>query len=410
MAANIAETTTLRPGRPSSEGTAYAVIGAISFAHAINDLIQSLVPALYPVFKARYGLDFGQVGLIQLVFMLTASLLQPVVGMVTDRRAMPFSLPAGMVMTLVGLLALAVAPNYASVIGAAACIGIGSAIFHPEASRVARLSSGGLHGTAQSLFQVGGNAGSAIGPLLAALLVVPRGQGSVAWFGVVACLGIAILYRVGRWYRMRLAAAASRPKGATPRADLSRARTITSIVLLVTLVFSKQFYLASFNSYYTFYLIHHFGLGVQAAQLGLFVFLGAVAAGTILGGPLGDRYGRKFVIWGSILGVLPFTLLLPYADLFWTIVLTIPIGLILSSALPQIIVYAQELLPGRVGLVSGLFLGFAFGVGGVGAAVLGEVADRTSIEFVYDLCAYLPAIGLVAMFLPDLRRARRAAG
>lgn len=409
MASNIAGTA-LRPPLPSSEGTTYAIIGAISFAHGINDLLQALVPSLYPVFKARYGLDFGQVGLIQLVFMLTASLLQPVVGIVTDRRAMPFSLVVGMLVTLAGLLALAAAPNYAAIIVAAACIGVGSAIFHPEASRVARLSSGGLHGTAQSLFQVGGNVGSAVGPLLAALLVVPRGQGSVAWFGVMACLGIAILYRVGRWYRMRLAAIASRPKSAPPRANLSRARTITSVALLVTLVFSKQFYLASFSSYYTFYLIHHFELGVQEAQLGLFVFLAAVAAGTVLGGPLGDRYGRKLVIWGSILGVLPFTLALPYANLVWTIVLTVPIGLILASALPQIIVYAQDLLPGRIGLVSGLFLGFAFGVGGIGAAVLGEVADRTSIEFVYRLCAYLPAIGLVAMFLPDLRRTRPAVG
>jgi FSR family fosmidomycin resistance protein-like MFS transporter len=394
--------------QPTTAGPVYGVIAAISLCHCLNDLIQSLVPSLYPILKTSYGLDFGQVGLIQLVFMLTASVLQPVVGIYTDRRPLPFSLPAGMLLTLGGLVFLAYATSYATILCAAALIGMGSAIFHPESSRVARMASGGRHGTAQSLFQVGGNFGSAIGPLLAAIIVVPRGQTSVVWFSVAALAGMAILTRVGSWYRARLAAPrAARTSGGSGH-DLSRGRVTWAIAILVVLIFSKYVYMSSLSSYYTFYLIHHFGLSVSDAQLCLFVFLGSVALGTIAGGPIGDRVGRKFVIWGSILGVLPFTLVLPYADLTWTIVLTVPIGLILASAMPQIVVFAQELMPGRIGLVSGLFLGFAFGFGGIGAAILGELADHTSIEFVYRLVAFMPAVGLIAAFLPNVTRAKAA--
>jgi FSR family fosmidomycin resistance protein-like MFS transporter len=390
--------------RPAAAGPVYGIIAAISVCHCLNDLMQSLVPSLYPVLKTAYGLDFGQVGLIQLVFMLTASLLQPVIGVYTDRRPLPFSLTAGMLLTLVGLVALAYAGSYGTILAAAALIGMGSAIFHPEASRVARMAAGGRHGTAQSLFQVGGNFGSAVGPLLAAFIVVPRGQGAVAWFSVAALAGMAILGQVGRWYRARLRAPRSARHGHAAEHNLSRGRVTAAIILLVVLIFSKYVYMSSLTSYYTFYLIHHFGLSVSNAQLCLFVFLGSVAVGTIAGGPIGDRFGRKGVIWGSILGVLPFTLALPYANLVGTIALTIPIGLILASAMPQIVVFAQELLPGRVGLVSGLFLGFAFGFGGIGAAVLGEIADHTSIEFVYRLVAFMPAIGLVAAFLPNMNK------
>lgn len=387
----------------AGEGAAFLVLGALSFSHLLNDLIQSLVPAIYPVLKDKYALSFAQIGLITLAFQLTASLLQPLVGFYTDRRSKPFSLAVGMGITLCGLLLLAFAETYGLIIVAAALIGTGSSVFHPESSRIARVASGGRHGLAQSLFQVGGNFGQAIGPLLAAFIVVPRGQASVAWFSFAALLAMAVQVWIGRWYRDRLTAALARARSA-PAASLPRRRVIVAITLLVVLVFSKNFYTAGLTSYLIFYMIERFGLDVQSAQLCLFVFLGSIALGTVLGGALGDRFGRRIVILGSVLGALPFTLLLPYADLFWTIGLLVPIGLITASAFPAIVVFAQELLPGRIGVVSGLFFGLAFGMGGLGAAVLGALADRTSIEFVYRICAFLPAIGIVAIFLPDLRR------
>lgn len=391
-----------RPGAASDP--AFVVLGALGLSHGLNDLIQSLLPAIYPLLKTQFRLDFGQIGLITLVFQVTACVFQPLVGFCTDRRPMPFSLALGMASSLIGLLLLSLAWAYGVLLVAAGLVGFGSAVFHPEASRVARAASGGRYGLAQSVFQVGGNAGAALGPLLAAFLVVPHGQSSVAWFSPAALLGIGVLSAVGRWYRNRLRTD-PRPKGTSRTAlPLSRRQVVLTIGLLLTLIFSKYFYMASFSSYYTFYLIDRFGVSVAQSQIYLFVFLGAAAAGTILGGPIGDRFGRKPVIWGSILGVLPFTLALPHADLFWTVTLTIPIGLVLSSAMPAILVYAQELLPGRIGLVGGLFFGFAFGMGGLGAAILGEVADRTSIATVYALCAYLPLIGLAAAFLPRLRQ------
>ena len=399
------------PQAPASAptGPVYGIIAAISVCHLLNDLIQSLVPAIYPLLKSAYSLDFGQIGLITLAFQLTASMLQPVVGIYTDRHPLPYSLAVGMGFTLLGLLLLALASSFGLILVAAALVGTGSSVFHPESSRIARMASGGRHGLAQSLFQVGGNFGQATGPLLAAFIVVPRGQGSVSWFSAVALVGILILLGVGRWYGARLRESrATGPKKAAPL-RFSRRRIAGAVTVLVMLVFSKNFYTASLTSYYTFYLIQKFGLSVQTAQVYLFVFLGSVALGTILGGPIGDRFGRKIVIWGSILGVLPFTLILPHADLFWTVVLTIPIGLIMASSFPAIIVFAQELVPGRVGVVSGLFFGVTFGMGGLGAAMLGELADRTSIEFVYRLCAFLPAIGLLAVFLPDTRAARPTA-
>ncbi|TXM77794.1 MFS transporter [Methylobacterium sp. WL69] len=387
-------------------GPAFAVLGALSLSHLLNDLVQSLLPAIYPLLKAQFRLDFGQIGLITFVFQVTASVLQPMVGLYTDRRPLPFSLALGMGSSLMGLLLLSVAWEYGLLLLAAGLVGFGSAVFHPEATRVARLASGGRYGLAQSVFQVGGNAGTALGPLLAAFVVVPHGQGSVAWFSLVALAGIGVLTGVGRWYAGRLRAPL-RPAirtGTRTAAGPSRRRVGHTIAILLTLIFSKYFYLASFSSYYTFYLIQRFGVSVAQSQIYLFVFLGAVAAGTILGGPIGDRFGRKPVIWGSIVGVLPFTLALPHADLVWTVVLTVPIGLILASAMPAILVYAQELLPGRIGLVGGLFFGFAFGMGGLGAAILGEVADHAGIVTVYALCAYLPLIGLAAAFLPRLTR------
>jgi len=367
--------------------------------------MQSLLPAIYPILKTAYHLDFTQVGLIGLTYQLTASLLQPVIGFYTDKRPQPFSLPIGMCVTLCGLLALSTAHVFLAIVAAAALMGIGSAVFHPESSRVARMASGGRHGLAQSLFQVGGNSGTAMGPLLAAYIVLPRGQQSVALFTLVALLGIIILTQVGRWYqKARLEYAARRVHYREPAHRLSRARILGSIAILGALIFSKYFYLASLTSYYTFYLISRFHLPVRSAQLYLFLVLGAVAAGTMIGGPVGDRIGRKYVIWASILGVLPFTLALPHVNLFWTGVLTVIIGLILASAFSAILVYAQELIPGRVGMISGLFFGFAFGMGGLGAAALGRLADATSITFVYQVCAYLPAIGILTAFLPDLEK------
>jgi len=385
-------------------GPVTGILLAISLSHLLNDLMQSLVPAVYPILKAKFALDFGQVGLISLTFYLTASLLQPVVGVITDRRPMPFSLAIGMGSTLAGLLLLSVAGSFPIILLAAGLIGLGSAVFHPESSRVARMASGGRHGLAQSVFQVGGNAGSAIGPLLAAFIVVRHGQASIAWFSAAALLAMGVLTVVGRWYRRRVTERRRTPAAISVAAPLPRARVIASVAILLTLIFSKYFYMASLSTYYTFYLIDRFGLAIDTAQLLLFVFLGSVAVGTVVGGPLGDRFGRKRVIWVSILGVLPFTLALPHANLLWTTILTVPIGLILASAFSAILVYAQDLLPGRVGLVGGLFFGFAFGMGGLGAAVLGDLADATSIEHVYALCAYLPAIGLLTAFLPDLRR------
>ncbi len=391
------------------EGAAFSILLALAVSHMLNDTMQSLLPALYPMLKTGLGLNFGEVGLITLAFQLTASLLQPVVGIVTDKRPMPYSLAAGMGFTLVGLLLLSFASSFVMVIVAAAVIGLGSSIFHPEASRMARYASGGQHGLAQSLFQVGGNAGSALGPLLAAFIVVPEGQRSVAWFSLVALLAMTILGSVGRWYirQQALRGGRSRRIAAVPH-GLSRGRVAGSIAILIALMFSKFFYLASITTYFTFYLIHQFGVSVQTAQLDLFVFLAATAVGTFFGGPLGDRIGRKYVIWGSILGVLPFTLTLPYVGLVGTVVLAVPIGLILSSAFSAIVVYAQELVPGKVGMISGLFFGFAFGMGGLGAAVLGELADLTSIVTVYKVCAFLPAIGILTVLLPNVERARTA--
>jgi FSR family fosmidomycin resistance protein-like MFS transporter len=394
--------------RPAAEGTAFAVLLALSFAHLLNDLIQSLIPAIYPLLKDSFRLNFTQIGLITLTFQLTASLLQPLVGFYTDRHPRPFSLAVGMGFTLVGLLLLATAGSFYTILIAAAMVGVGSSVFHPESSRMARAASGGRHGLAQSLFQVGGNAGSAVGPLLAAFIVVPNGQGSVAWFSIVALVAIVVLFNVGMWYRARLRARAAQKAVVSAGAPLGlpRRKVVFAVFVLLCLIFSKYFYLVSLSSYYTFYLIDRFDVSVQAAQLFLFLFLGAVAAGTVAGGPIGDRFGYKVVIWGSILGVLPFTLILPYVDLFWTGVLTVPIGLILASAFSAIIVYAQELMPRRVGMVAGLFFGFAFGMGGLGAAVLGWLADVTSIGFVYKVCSFLPLIGILTALLPDPEESR----
>jgi MFS transporter, FSR family, fosmidomycin resistance protein len=407
-----AETSDLQPAAVASEATptasaptaaVFPILVAISISHMLNDLIQSLIPAIYPILKTNYALDFGQIGLITLAFQLTASLLQPVVGLYTDHRPQPFSLAVGMGFTLIGLIALANAGSFAAILVAVSLVGVGSSVFHPESSRVARMASGGRHGLAQSLFQVGGNAGSAIGPLLAAFIVIPHGQGSVAWFSVFALTGIVILFQVGRWYAARRRAQSSTGAAkARPGLPVSRTRVVMSIGVLGMLMFSKFFYMASFSSYYTFYLIERFDLPVQTAQLYLFVFLGAVALGTILGGPIGDRVGRKIVIWVSILGIAPFTLVLPYVGLFWTAILSAIVGAILASAFSAIIVYAQELVPGKVGMIAGLFFGFAFGMGGVGAAVLGELADWYGIVTVYKICSFLPLIGLLTVFLPNV--------
>ncbi|HWK46589.1 MAG TPA: MFS transporter [Stellaceae bacterium] len=393
--------------RAAVDNTVFVILGGISFCHLLNDMIQSMLPAIYPLLKSSFGLNFGQIGMITLTFQTTASLLQPVVGHYTDRRPQPYSLAIGMAFTLVGLVLLSIAGSFPMLLAAAALIGLGSAVFHPESSRVARMASGGRHGLAQSLFQVGGNVGSSIGPLLAAFLILPRGQSSVAWLSLAALLAIVLLTKVGTWYKARSALPKTRRKIAEDRPALSPGRVSAAIAILLALIFSKYFYMASLTSYYTFYLISKFHVSVQSAQIHLFVFLGAVAVGTFAGGPIGDRFGRKYVIWGSILGVLPFTLMLPYANLFWTGVLSLVIGLIIASAFSAILVYAQELLPGKVGLIGGLFFGFAFGMGGIGAAVLGELADLTDITVVYRVVAFLPLIGLLAGFLPNMDRAPR---
>jgi FSR family fosmidomycin resistance protein-like MFS transporter len=374
-------------------------------------MMQSLLPALYPMLKDSYALSFGEIGLLTFTYQITASLLQPIIGMFTDRSPRPYSLSVGMGFTLVGLLLLAYASNFGLLLLAAALVGTGSSVFHPESSRVARMASGGRHGLAQSVFQVGGNVGSAVGPLLAAFIVLPRGQTSVAWFSLTAMLGMFVLFNVGHWYKEHgLARLKPRATGAKAADSAPRSREVrVAIGVRLALIFSKYFYLASLTSYYTFYLIQRFNVSVQSAQLHLFIFLAAVAVGTIVGGPLGDRFGRKYVIWASILGVLPFTLILPHASLFWTSVLTVPIGLILASAFPAIIVYAQELMPGRTGTVAGLFFGFAFGMGGVGAAVLGKFADAFGINAVYEACAFLPLIGLLAAFLPNVEKRQKPA-
>jgi MFS transporter, FSR family, fosmidomycin resistance protein len=388
------------------DGAVFAVLAALSFSHFLNDMIQSLVPAIYPILKTSYQLSFTQVGLITLTFQLTASLLQPLVGLYTDRRPMPFSLAIGMGFTLCGLLLLSQADRYALLLAAAALVGMGSSVFHPESSRMARAASGGRHGLAQSVFQVGGNIGSSSGPLLAAFIVVPHGQSSIAWFSLAALLAILVLWNIGRWYSSHLTARRGRAQfHGTKHPELSRRKIAFCIAILVALIFSKYFYMASIGTYFTFYLIHKFQLSVQSAQIHLFIFLGAVAFGTLAGGPIGDRFGRKYVIWFSILGVLPFTLMLPYANLFWTGILTVAIGLILSSAFAAILVYAQELVPGKVGTIAGLFFGFAFGLGGLGAALLGQLADVSGIDYVYQVCSFLPAIGILAAFLPNLETA-----
>ena len=389
--------------------TAFNVLAAISFCHLLNDMMQSLLPALYPMLKTNYNLSFGQIGFLTFTFQVTASLLQPIVGAYTDRKSRPYSLATGMGSTLCGLVLLAYAHQFYVLLIAAALIGTGSSVFHPESSRVARMASGGRHGLAQSVFQVGGNVGSAIGPLLAAFIVLPRGQSSVVWFSAAALLAIFVLLQVGHWYKDHGVARLKqkKPSGAFVISEQSPQVRLAVGVLLV-LIFSKYFYMASLSSYYTLYLIDRFHVSVQQSQMLLFVFLGSVAVGTIVGGPIGDRIGRKYIIWISILGVLPFTLILPHANLFWTAVLTVPIGLILASAFPAIIVYAQELMPGRTGTVAGLFYGFAFGMGGVGAAVLGRFADLTSITFVYQVCAFLPLLGLLAAFLPAPSRENHA--
>lgn len=382
--------------------TSFGILGAISLSHLLNDMIQSLILALYPLLQAEFTLSFVQIGLITLTFQLTSSLFQPVVGYITDKRPMPWSLPAGMCFTLCGLILLAMAGSFHMVLLAAALVGTGSSIFHPESSRVARMASGGRHGLAQSIFQVGGNFGSSLGPLLAALIIAPYGKGNVGWFVLAALLAIVVLLQVSRWYAAQHRLAKGKP--VVPVVNpLPRNKVILAISILLVLIFSKYFYMASISSYYTFYLMQKFGLSVQNAQFHLFAFLFAVAAGTVIGGPLGDRIGRKYVIWGSILGVAPFTLALPYASLEWTGILTVIIGFILASAFSAILVYAQELMPGRIGMVSGLFFGFAFGMGGLGAAVLGLVADHTSIELVYKICAFLPLLGILTIFLPDNR-------
>ncbi|GEO06142.1 fosmidomycin resistance protein [Adhaeribacter aerolatus] len=388
----------------------FPVLFALSFSHLLNDTMQSLIPSIYPLVKDSFRLDFAQIGLITLTFQLSASILQPFVGFYTDKKPQPYALAIGMGFTLLGLLLLSQAASFSFLLFSVALVGMGSAVFHPEASRMAHLASGGRRGMAQSLFQLGGNAGSSLGPILAALVIVPFGQVSIGWFSGVALLAILVLWRVGRWQQNHTAQIRQKAVTVHPEVPtgLSRSKIILSLVILLTLIFSKHIYLSSMTSYFTFYLIDKFGVSVQSSQMYLFVFLFSVAAGTFIGGPVGDRFGRKYVIWGSILGVAPFTLLLPHANLFWTGVLIVLIGVILSSAFSAILVYAQELVPGKIGLIAGLFFGFAFGVAGIGSAVLGEVADRTSIGYVFQLCAFLPLIGLLTGFLPDVEKSRKA--
>ncbi len=387
---------------PRKAGTTiFPVLWAISLCHMINDMLQSLLPAVYPILKGGFHLNFGEIGLLTLTYQITASLLQPLIGRYTDRKPQPYSLSVGMGFTLAGLVTLGLALDYGVLLAGAACLGIGSSIFHPESSRIARLASGGKHGLAQSVFQVGGNFGQSLGPLMAAFLVLPHGQHSLAWFALLAMLGMVILGLLGNWYKSQ-AKPATRKTAATATA-LPPATVRRAMAVLIALMFSKFFYLASFTSYYIFYLMERFHLPTQTAQIDLFIFMAAAAAGTVIGGPIGDRFGRKNVIWASIAGVIPFTMLLPYVSLPATIGLSIIIGLVLSSAFSAIVVYAQELMPGQTGMVSGLFFGLAFGMGGIGAAVLGELADFTSMQTVYRICAFLPFIGLATAMLPNIR-------
>ena len=390
--------------------SAMAILFTLSLSHFLNDAIQALIPAIYPLLKTSFALTFTQIGLITLTFQIVGSVLQPVVGFYTDRNPKPYSLVVGMGITLCGLILLAIAPSYHAVIIAAGMVGMGSAIFHPESSRMARLASGGRHGFAQSLFQVGGNAGTSVGPLLAAWIIVPRGQRHILWFTLLPFVGMLLLRRVGNWYRDKLLAAKTNKGAASHRHIIaSRGKIVVSVVALLTLMFSKFFYLASMTNYYTFYLIQKFGLSVTQSQMYLFLFLAGVALGTIIGGPVGDRIGRKQVIWISILGMAPFALLMPFANLFWTAVLSVVIGFIMASAFPAILVYATELLPGKVGTIAGLFFGFAFGLAGIGSAVLGKLADATSIMFVMKSCSFLPLIGLLTALLPDLKEEKSSA-
>ena len=383
--------------------TVYSILFSISFAHLLNDLLQSVIPASYPILKENYDLNFTQVGLITFSYQVAASILQPFVGFFTDKNPKPFSKVIGMLFTLSGIITLSYAGSFPVILLSVIMVGIGSSIFHPEASRVAYLASGGKRGLAQSIFQIGGNTGTAIGPLLIAWVVVPNGQSYIVWFAIVAILAIMVLSHIGRWYQEHLNLTA-RKKKVEQLPDLTQTQVVVSVIILLVLIFSKYFYVASISSYFTFYLMDKFYLSVQDAQFYLFMFLISVAAGTLLGGPLGDKFGRKYVIWFSVLGVAPFTLMLPFANLFWTAILIVIIGTIISSAFPAILVYAQELLPKKLGMVSGLFYGFAFGMGGLGSALLGYLADKTSIEYVYNICAFLPLIGVIAYFLPNLKK------
>ncbi|WP_031527755.1 MFS transporter [Dyadobacter crusticola] len=392
----------------AAQQTAYSVLYSISLAHLLNDMLQAVIPAIYPLIKTSFHLDFAQIGMVTLVFQLTASILQPFVGFYTDKYPKPFSLAVGMGISLLGLVSLSYASSYLWILASVSLIGMGSSVFHPESSRVAYLASGGKRGLAQSIFQLGGNAGSALGPLLTALIVVPYGQQSVMWFTIPAILAIFILTRIGNWYKsVALPKAAKAIKEVST--GLSRGRVAVSMLILLLLIFSKYFYLAGMTSYFTFYLMDKFDLSVKSAQIQLFIFLAAIAVGTFAGGPLGDKFGRKYIIWISILGAAPFTLLLPYANLFWTTILSICTGLLISSAFSAIIVYAQELMPGKVGMIAGLFFGFAFGMGGLGSALLGKLADQTSITYVFDVCSYLPLIGILTYFLPDVEKEHSAA-
>jgi FSR family fosmidomycin resistance protein-like MFS transporter len=391
------------------ERTVYPILFAISFSHLLNDTIQSLIPAIYPILKTNYNLSFSQIGLITLTFQMAASLLQPFVGLYTDKKPQPYSLAAGMGFTLTGLVILSMSHNFHLVLVSVALVGIGSSIFHPESSRMAHAAAGIQPGLAQSIFQLGGNLGSSIGPLLAAWIIVPHGQMSIIWFSLIALLAIFVLTKVGNWYKGYLVRILSNKKHKSTLFNplFSKRKIVFSVVILLVLIFSKYFYLASLTSYFTFYLINKFHVGIQTSQIYLFIFLFSVAAGTLLGGPLGDRFGRKYVIWFSILGASPFALLLPYANLFWTTVLIIPIGIILASAFSAILVYAQELIPGKIGLVSGLFFGLAFGMGGIGSALLGNLADKTSILYVFHICSFLPLIGIITGFLPNIEGTRK---
>ncbi|WP_394776036.1 MFS transporter [Flavobacterium sp.] len=404
MKTNSSVTNTTIDAKQLAQQTVFSILFTISFTHFINDLLQAVIPAVYPIIKTKFHLSFTEIGLITLTYQLTASILQPFIGFYTDRKPRPYSLSIAMVFTMLGLAAVAVASSFTNILLAVSLIGIGSSIFHPEASRVAHMASGGKRGLAQSIFQLGGNAGSAIGPLLAAIIVVPYGQFNIIWFCIAAVLGIVILSGIAKWYQEHLALKAKNKSAVTEEIhhSLSRQKVIFSLGILLVLIFSKYFYMASMTSYYTFYLIDKFQLSVQESQIYLFAFMGAVAAGTLFGGALGDRFGRKYIIWISILGVAPFTLLLPYASLFWTGILSVLIGLIISSAFSAILVYATELVPGKVGLIAGLFFGLAFGMGGLGSAVLGKLADTTSIEYVFKVCAFLPLIGILTTFLPNI--------